>query len=353
MSYPDLRQLPKALLHDHLDGGMRAGTVLELADDVGYLDLPQSDPAALADWFHQKDAGHLVRYLEAFVHTIAVTQTPQALERAAYECASDLAADGVIYAEVRFGPSLHTRASMAREDAIEAVLAGFDRGKSETGLLWGVIVTALRDDDDSLDVAKAGARFSGSGVVGFDLAGPEAGHPADEHLAACRVARESGLGVTIHAGEHDGPASVWRAVARCGALRVGHGARLIEDCHVTDGEIRELGGVATMIRDQRVPLELCITSNLHIGLAEAAADHPFGALMRAGFRVTLNTDNRLMSGITLSDEFALAYREIGLSIEALGLLTEATLEAGFGDWSDRARLINDVVRPAYASERGR
>ena len=353
MSDPDFRTLPKALLHDHLDGGMRVETVLELADDAGYHDLPQSDPAALADWFHQRDAGHLVQYLEAFVHTVAVTQTSQALERAAYECAIDLAADGVVYAEVRFGPSLHTQASMAREDAIEAVLAGFERGRSETGLLAGVIVTALRDDDDSLEVARAGARFVGAGVVGFDLAGPEAGHPADEHLAACRLARESGLGLTIHAGEHDGPASVWRAVARCGSQRVGHGTRLIEDCRVTDGEILELGGVATMIRDQRVPLELCITSNLHTGLAEAAADHPFGSLHRAGFRVTLNTDNRLMSGITLSDELALAYREVGLSIEALGLVTEAALEAGFGDWADRSRLISKVVRPAYTAAGGR
>jgi adenosine deaminase len=349
MADPDLRSLPKAVLHDHLDGGLRPLTVLELADETGYRDLPASDAAGLANWFHQEDAGHLLQYLEAFVHTIGVTQTPAALERVAYECAVDLAGDGVVYAEVRFGPSLHTRQGMTREDAVEAVLAGFDRGRGDTGIVTGVIVTAMRDDDDSLEVARAGIRFGDAGVVAFDIAGPELGHPADEHLPACRLARESGLGLTIHAGEHDGPRSVWRAAARCGAQRIGHGARLIEDCKVANGEIVELGRLATMVRDQRIPLELCITSNLHTGSASTAAEHPLGPLHRAGFRVTLNTDNRLMSGISLSDEFALAYGEIGLSVAELGRVTEATLEAGFGDWSERARLIRDVVRPAYAS----
>jgi adenosine deaminase len=345
----DLQSLPKAVLHDHLDGGVRVETVLELADDAGYTDLPASDAKELGDWFHQHDAAHLVEYLEAFEHTIAVTQTSTALERVAYECGVDLADDGVVYAEIRFGPSLHTRQTLKREDAIESVLAGLSRARSETGIEFGVIAAAMRQETDSLEVAAAAARFAGEGVVGFDLAGPEAGFPADDHLAACRLARESGLGLTIHAGEHDGPESIWRALGRCGAQRVGHGALIIEDCRVDGGEIVELGRLARTVRDQRIPLEICITSNLHTNIAETAADHPVGALLRAGFNVTLNTDNRLMSSTSQTQEFTLAAMDVGLPLSVLGDITEATIEAGFGDWAVRSRLIREVVRPAYVA----
>lgn len=353
MPAPDFTSLPKALLHDHLDGGARVTTVLELAEAEGYAGLPTTDADDLAEWFHQHEAGHLLHYLEAFEHTVAVMQTPAALERVAYECALDLSADGVVYAEVRFGPSLHLKQGMRREDALEAVIAGLRRGGAETGLEVGVIASAMRQERDSLEVAKAASRFVGAGVVGFDIAGPEAGFSVDEHLAACRQARQSGLGLTIHAGEHDGPESVWRAIGRCGAQRIGHGARIIEDCRIVDGEIVELGGLARTVRDQRIPLEICITSNLDTKLVETAGEHPVGALFRAGFRVTLNTDNRLMSSTTQSREFELAYRHAGMSAESLGLITEATLEAGFGDWEVRSRLIRDIVRPAYAAERGK
>ncbi len=353
MTAPDFTSLPKALLHDHLDGGARVATVLELADAHGYSGLPTTDPDDLAEWFHQQDVGSLPRYLEAFEHTVAVMQTAASLERVAYECALDLSADAVVYAEVRFGPSLHLKRGMRREDALEAVVAGLRRGQTETGLEFGVIVSAMRQESDSLDVVKAASRFVGAGVVGFDIAGPEAGFPVDDHLAACQLARQSGLGITVHAGEHEGPESVWRSIGRCGAERIGHGARIIEDCRVQDGEIVELGGLARTVRDQRIPLEICITSNVHTRLAKTASEHPVGALFRAGFRVTLNTDNRLMSWTKLSREFELAYTEAGISAESLGLITEATLEAGFGDWEARSRLIRDIVRPAYEAERGR
>lgn len=339
--------LPKALLHDHLDGGLRIGTVLELADAAGHQ-LPADDEEGLAEWFHQGESGSLEQYLGAFAHTVAVMRTPEALDRVAYETVLDYAADGVVYAEVRFAPSLVTTDTMPREAVLEAAIAGLDRGSKETGVVAGVIATAMRQDTDSDEVVRAAERYVGEGLVGFDLAGPEAGYPPDRHLAACRRAREAGIGLTIHAGEGDGVASIWKAVGRCGAQRVGHGARIIEDTRIAGGSIEELGGLARSIRDQRIPLELCITSNLHTGLAPRAEEHPFGLLHEAGFAVTLNTDNRLMSGITLSHEYQVAAETFGLSLADLGEIVVTTLSAGFGDWEARRRLIREVVEPAYA-----
>ncbi len=345
-----LRSLPKAVLHDHLDGGLRPQTVLELADAAGYCALPTADPARLGRWFHQAESGSLVRYLEAYCHTLAVMQTPEALERVSYEALVDLSADGAVYAELRFGPSLHTAGGMEREDAIEAVLAGLARGQQVTACSVGLIVTALRDEADSEAVARAAARFAGDGVVGFDLAGPEAGFPADDHLPACHYAREAGLGLTIHAGEGDGPASIWRALSRCGAQRLGHGVRIVDDTKLENGEIAVLGELARAVRDQQIPLEVCITSNIHTGIASSPQDHPFGALWREGFAVTINTDGRLMSGVTLTDEYATAATAAGLTRRDLGAIVELTVRAGFGDWEERRRLITDVVRPAYAAD---
>jgi adenosine deaminase len=337
------------VLHDHIDGGLRVATILELADAGAYHDLPTNDPGELAAWFDQSGAGSLEHYLDAFGHTVGVLQTAEALHRAAYEWAVDLAGDAAVYAEARFGPSLHIAGGMRREDAIEAVVAGVAEGCAATGLVAGVIVTALRNADDSEQVALAAARFAGDGVVGFDLAGPEAGFPADLHLPAVNVARRAGLGITIHAGEGDGLESIWKAVGVCGAARIGHGARIVDDVTVVDGEVSSLGRLARVIRDQRIPLELCITSNVHTGLARTAAEHPFGLLHRAGFVVTLNTDGRLMSAVTLSEEYALAHALHGLSLAELGSVTVAAIEAGFGDWQERRSLIEDVVHPAYAA----
>jgi len=349
MDATTFRALPKALLHDHLDGGLRPETILELADELAYTELPTTDLAELREWFHQGRSGSLERYLEAFRHTVAVMQTPEAVRRVAYEAGVDLAADGVVYAEVRFGPSLLTAGGMSREDAIEAVLDGFDAARRERGIALYAIATALRNDTDAAAVAAAGARFAGRGVVAFDLAGPEAGFPADDHLPGCLVAHEAGLGVTIHAGEADGLRSIWRALALCGARRIGHGVRIVDDVTFAGGEIERLGDLAARVRDHRVPLELCMTSNVDTGAVPDAAHHPLGALHRAGFAVTINTDNRLMSGVGLSDEFALAAATQGLDVADLGAITETTLRAGFGPWPERRRLIDEVVRPAYAA----
>ena len=339
--------LPKAVLHDHLDGGLRVETILELADNHGYTELPAADPDGLARWFHQGDSGSLEPYLDAFVHTVGVLQTADALERVAYEAALDLSADGVVYAEIRFGPSLHMEQGLSREDAIEAVLAGLGSASADTGIVTYLIVAALRQFSDSLDVARAATRFAFEGVVAFDLAGHEAGHPADDHLPAVRHASEGGLGLTIHAGEGEGPNSIWRAIARCGAQRIGHGVRIVEDTQMDSGEIVELGALARRVRDQRIPLEICVTSNLHTGIADVPEHHPLGALHRAGFLVTINTDNRLMSAVTMNAEYQLARDSHGLSVADLGQITEQAIVAGFGDWAERERLISDVVRPGY------
>ncbi len=348
MDVTALRALPKALLHDHLDGGLRPETLLELADDGGYGELPAGDPAALAAWFHQGRSGSLERYLEAFRHTTAVMQTPDALRRVAYEAGLDLAADGVVYAELRFGPSLHLRGGLSREDVIEAVLDGLSAASRDGSIALYAIATALRHESDSDLVARAAIPFLDAGLVAFDLAGPEAGFPPDDHLPALRRAREAGLGITIHAGEGDGAHSVWRALARGGAQRLGHGVRVAEDTTVREGRIVALGALARRVRDHRVPLEVAITSNLHTGVVSDVAAHPFGALHAAGFRVTLNTDNRLMSGTDLTTEYALAAETFALERRELGEITVTALEAGFGPWPVRRRLIDEVVRPAYA-----
>ncbi len=346
-----LRSLPKALLHDHLDGGLRVDTVLDLADELGYRGLPCTDAAGLTAWFDQGESGSLARYLEAFAHTVAVMQTAPALERVAYEAAVDLAADGVVYAELRYAPFLHVARGLSPEAVVEAVQAGLDRAHQESGIVTGTIVVALRHLRDSEDVARLGARFAGAGVIGFDLAGPELGNPADEHVTACRYARENGLGLTIHAGEADGPHSIWRARARCGAQRLGHGVRIIEDATVEDGEIVALGGVARVVLDHRVPLELCPTSNVDTGVCPDVARHPLGMLHRAGFALTLNTDNRLMSAVSLTDEFANAVEHHAFGPCDLEDVTVRAIEAGFGDWPARRGLIEKIVRPAYRAAR--
>jgi len=338
--------LPKAVLHEHLDGGLRVGTVLELAESVGHT-LPANDHAGLAAWFHQGRSGSLERYLEAFEHTIAVMQTPEAIERVASESVHDLAADGVVYAEVRFDPGLCTREGLSREDVLEAATAGVAGAVKETGIDVHVIACALRHLHDSELAARAAVRFKDHGVVGFDLAGPEAGFPPDAHMAAIMLIRESGLGLTLHAGEGDGPHSIWRAIALCGAQRIGHGVHIADDHRVVDGALTDLSPFARSVRDHRVPLEVAITSNLHTASYADAENHPFGSLFRSGFNVSLNTDNRLMSDVTVSSEYSLAAQAHQLSMEDLGTITVNAIEAGFGPWPERKRLIDDVVRPAY------
>ena len=346
MDQAQIKTLPKAVLHEHLDGGLRVETVLDLAEAAGHR-LPADDEAGLAAWFYQGRSGSLERYLEAFVHTIAVMQTPEAISRVAAESVEDLAADGVAYAEVRFDPGLCTQGGLTREDVLEAATDGVARASREAGIDAHVIACALRHLDDSELAARAAVRFKDDGVVGFDLAGPEAGFPPDAHMAAIKLVREAGLGLTLHAGEGDGPHSIWRALALCGANRIGHGVHLADAIEVVDGVLTDLPPFARSVRDLRVPLEVCITSNLHTASYADAATHPFGPMYRAGLNVSLNTDNRLMSGVSVSSEYVLAAEAHDLSLGDLGIITVNAIEAGFGPWPQRKRLIDEVVKPAY------
>ncbi|MEN8238175.1 MAG: adenosine deaminase [Actinomycetota bacterium] len=346
MEHSVIQGLPKAVLHEHLDGGLRIETILEIADDEGYTGLPASDSEALASWFFQGQSGSLERYLEAFTHTTAVMQTPDAIARIAYESAEDLAQDGVVYAEVRYDPGLSTKGGLRREDVIEAILDGFSRASRDTGITIYAIATALRNQTDSVEVVKAAIPFLGQGVVAFDLAGPEKGFPPDMHLEACSLARESGLGLTLHAGEGDGSHSIWRALALCGSQRIGHGVHIVDDTDFNGSEITRLGSFARTVRDHRVPLEVAITSNLHTASFASAAEHPFGALFAQGFNLSINTDNRLMSQVSVTGEYALAATAFDLGVHDLASITINALEAGFGDWTQRAALI-EQVKAAY------
>ncbi len=342
----DLSMLPKVLLHDHLDGGLRVETIIELAKETGYDRLPASDVAELRAWFDQTEAGSLERYLEAFEHTVGVMQTAEALERVAYEACLDVAADGVVYAEFRFAPMQHLRHGLDPARVVDATLLGLQRGAEATGLHVGLILDAMRQHEDSLQVAKLALGFMDRGVVGFDLAGPEIGFPPDRHAEACRLARSSNLGLTIHAGEADGAHAIWLALQRCYAHRIGHGVHIVDGCTIEDGELATLTDLARYVRDFRVPLEVCPTSNVHTG-GWTPDSHPLGMLYRAGFTVTINTDDRLMSRVTLSDEFEGAVQDHGFDVHDLGAVTRNALDAAFGSLPVRRALWRDVIAPAY------
>ncbi|MCI0678877.1 MAG: adenosine deaminase [Actinobacteria bacterium] len=345
---PDVR-LPSVLLHDHLDGGLRPDTVIDLARDIGYEGLPADDPLALATFFDQSRSGSLESYLQAFRHTIGVMQGHDSLERVAYEAAVDLAADGVVYAEIRFCPALHTRHGVTPVEVVTAVSSGLHRGAAETGLVWGLILDAMRQEHRSLEMARLAASTRHLGVVGFDLAGPEVGHSPREHLAACRHARASGVRLTIHAGEAAGvlgPAYIAEALEVCGAERIGHGVEVIRDCLLADGEIVDTGPVAARVLDRQTPLEMCPASNLATGRL-APEDHPIGMLYRAGFNVTINTDNRLMSSTTMSGEFDFVRTHHGFGLHDLARVTRRSLEAAFCDHATKLRLWEDRIAPAY------
>ena len=344
-----IRQAPKVLLHDHLDGGLRPQTVIELARDSGYSALPTTDPDELARFFTAgADRKSLELYLEGFEHTIGVLQSRDALTRASLECAEDLAADGIVYAEVRYAPELSTHAGLSLDDVVQAILDGFARGESSTGIRLGFIVTAMRQFARSVEIADLAIRYRDAGVVGFDVAGPEAGFPPTRYLDAFNLIHHANFHLTIHAGEAFGLPSIWEALQWCGAGRLGHGVRIVDDITLgTDGEI-SLGRLANYVRDRRVPLEMCPTSNVHTGAVASIEEHPIDLLRRLRFRVTVNTDNRLMSGVTLSDEMATLSRVFGFGLDEMQWLTLNAMKSAFAPFDERLRLINGVIKPGYA-----
>ena len=321
-----IERAPKVLLHDHLDGGLRPATILELARDIGYTALPTSDPDELRRWFIANSPGSdLVRYLEGFAHTTAVMQTKDQLERVAAESALDLARDGVVYAEVRFAPELHTTRGLTLDEIVTAVLDGFTRGVEQARaegrtIIVRAILSAMRHAQRSLEIAALAVDFRDRGVCGFDIAGPEDGFPPTDHLDAFHLIQRENFHMTIHAGEAFGLPSIWEAVQFCDAERIGHGVRIIDDVEEV-GSNCELGRLASFIRDRRIPLEVCPTSNVHTGAVASIATLPIDLLARLRFRVTLNTDNRLMSGITLSSEFESCAQAFGWTLDDMEWLT--------------------------------
>lgn len=333
-----LRDAPKVVLHDHLDGGLRPTTVLELADEVGH-ELPADDVEGLTRWFHEGAARRdLPTYLTAFAHTVAVMQTADALERVAYESAVDLADDGVVHAELRYAPELNTDRGLTLDDVLEATTAGFARAMGDRDILVRTIVDAMRTGDNADAAAAAAVRWVDRGVVGFDLAGAEAGYPPAQHLGAIQRARAGGLHVTIHAGEAYGLPSITEAVQTCGAERLGHGVRIVEDVHTDDDGDITLGTIATRVRDERIALELCPSSNVHTGAVATLADHPVDRLLDLGFRVTLNTDNRLMSATSMTEEFVACVATFGWGLDRVTDVLAHATDAAFCTDEDRRRV---------------
>ncbi|MFI9642000.1 adenosine deaminase [Micromonospora sp. NPDC051925] len=349
--YEDIVKVPKALLHDHLDGGLRPATVVELAAEVGH-ELPSTEPEALGRWFAQAaHSGSLERYLETFVHTVAVMQTAPALRRVARECALDLAADGVVYAEVRFAPEQHLEQNLTLDEVVEAVVAGFVEGSAEaaaagTPIRVGTLLTAMRHAARSQEIAELAVRHRDAGVVGFDIAGAEAGFPPTRHLDAFEYLQRENFHFTIHAGEAFGLPSIWQAIQWCGADRLGHGVRIVDD--ITPGPEPKLGRLAAYVRDKRIPLELCPSSNVQTGAVTSIADHPIGLLRDLRFRVTVNTDNRLMSGTSMSREMALLVENFGYGWKELQWFTVNAMKSAFIPFDERLTIIDEVIKPAYA-----
>jgi adenosine deaminase len=345
----DIRAAPKVLLHDHLDGGLRPATIVELAEETGYGDLPTRDPHELGAWMTRgADRKDLLLYLETYAHTVGVMQTRGAPARVARECAEDLAADGVVYAEVRYAPEQHLQRGLGLDEVVEAVQEGFREGTECTGIRIGTLLTAMRTAARSLEIADLAVRWRDRGVVGFDIAGAEAGFPPTRHLDAFEHVRRENFHLTIHAGEAFGIPSIWEALQLCGAERLGHGVRIVDDIATVPGGEATLGRVADLVRDRRVPLELCPTSNVHSGAAASIAEHPIGLLMDLKFRVTVNTDNRLMSATSLSQEFAQLVVAFGIGWDRIARLTINAMKSAFIPFDERVALLDAVIRPAYA-----
>src|SRR5713101_3918947 len=348
----ELKSLPKVLLHEHLDGVLRPKTVIELARSAKYDQLHTEDPEELVRWFHQgANQGSLAKYLEGFAHTIAVMQTEEALERVAYEQAEDLSRDGIVYFETRFAPVFHTQKGLTHQQIVSAVLKGLERGRKDFGIASGLIICAMRNMNTSLEMAELAVDFRARGVVGFDLAGEEGGYPAKKHVDAFHYIQRENFNITIHAGEGYGKESIWQAIQYCGAHRIGHGTRLIDDIAIAQGQAVKLGDLAQYVLDKRIPLEICLISNVHTGATPSLAEHPFKILYEEKFRVTLNTDNRLMSNTSMSQEFEAAAETFGLSLNDFERITINAMKSSFLPYKERIHYIYSAIKPGYAKVR--
>jgi adenosine deaminase len=350
-SRDQVRQAPKVLLHDHLDGGLRPQTVLELADECGH-ELPEgrSDAESLGRWFAESaDSGSLVRYLETFDHTVGVMQSEAALTRVARECVEDLAADGVVYAEVRYAPEQHVTTGLSLDAVVGAVQAGIDDGLAAAGgrIVVRQLLTAMRHQARSMEIAELAVAWRDRGVAGFDIAGAEAGYPPTRHLDAFEYLQRENAHFTIHAGEAFGLPSIWQAIQWCGADRLGHGVRIVDDITVGPDGAPRLGLLAAYVRDKRIPLEMCPASNVQTGAATSIAEHPIGLLTKLRFRVTVNTDNRLMSQTSMTDEMSALVDAFGYSLDDLRWFTINAMKSAFLPFDERLAIIEETVKRGY------
>jgi len=347
----EIRRAPKVLLHDHLDGGLRPETVLELAEEVGHR-VPADDAEGLARWFADAaSSGSLVRYLETFEHTVGVMQTEEALERVARECVTDLAADGVVYAEVRYAPEQHVTRDLTLDQVVGAVRSGFEAGMVDAGgrIVVRQLLTAMRHQARSREIAELSVAWREAGVVGFDIAGAEAGFPPTRHLDAFEYLQRQNSHFTIHAGEAFGLPSIWEAIQWCGADRLGHGVRIVDDITVDEDGRAHLGRLAAYVRDKRIPLELAPSSNVQTGAAPSIAEHPIGLLTELRFRVTVNTDNRLMSQTSMTGEMAALVQAFGYDLTRLRWFTINAMKSAFLPFDERLAIIDEVIKPGYDS----
>jgi len=346
-----IRTIPKVVLHDHLDGGLRPETIIELAKEMKYKKLPTKDPGELKEWFHRgAQRGSLPLYLEGFAHTTAVMQTTEALERVSYEMMEDMRNDGVVYVETRFAPVFSTVKGLHGEEIVAAVLRGLEKGKKDFGVEYGLIVCAMRNMNLSQEMAELAVDFRERGVIGFDLAGEEGGFPPKKHVDAFHYIQRENFNITIHAGEGFGKESIWQAIQWCGAHRIGHATRLIEDMKLSDEdptEVVSMGYLAQYVLDKRIPLEMCLTSNVDTGAVKSIEEHPFGIYYRYKFRVTLNTDNRLMSATSMSKEYKIAHDMFKLTLNDLEKLTINAMKSSFIPYKKRIGIIYDIIKPGY------
>lgn len=344
-----INSAPKVMLHDHLDGGLRPESIVELAKDYKYKKLPTTDPGELADWFHRgANKGNLVEYLQGFEHTIALMQTKDSLKRIAFEMMEDMANDGVCYVETRFAPVFHTAKGLHYDDVIEAVLEGLELGKEKYGVGYGLILCGMRNMKDTLEIAELAVNFRNNGVVGFDLAGEEGGYPPKKHIEAFQFIKRANFFITIHAGEAFGKESIWQAIQFCGAHRIGHATRLTEDIAFDkEGNIVSLGDLAQYVLDTRLPLEICLLSNVHTGAVDKLENHPFIKLFRQKFRVFLNTDDRLMSDTTLTKEYLTAAELFDISLDEIEKLNINAMKSAFIPYNERLDYIYNVIKPGY------
>ncbi len=352
----DIRPLPKVSLHDHLDGGLRPATIIELADEIG-LELPETEPDALANWFvASSDSGNLVDYLRTFEITTAVMQTAPALGRVAREFVGDLVADGVVYGEIRWAPEQHLQQGLSLDAAVEAVQAGIEQGldaarDAGATIRVGQILCAMRQAGDGREIADLALRHRDRGVAAFDIAGPEEGFPPANLAPAFKLLADAWMPVTVHAGEADGLESIRGALRDAGAVRLGHGVRIADDLELrergNEGTSVAMGPLAQWVKDRRIPLEVAPTSNVHTRAFERwgsdLADHPFDMLYQLGFTVTVNPDNRLQSGTSVTRELSLLADAFDYDLDDLETFQYNAADAAFLPLEDREELADLIA----------